>query len=70
MDDGSCSVTCGGGEVTQLRTVQVQVAHGGVECPAEMSQVVSCGEDPCPINCVFESWSARPERSAGSAGRA
>ncbi|KAI8505852.1 hypothetical protein Bbelb_162050 [Branchiostoma belcheri] len=56
--DGACSVTCGGGSLTQTRTCDNPApAHGGLECLfldgttrglTETNPGVACGDDPCP----------------------
>jgi len=51
-DDGSCSVTCGGGQLAQIKTVDVQPANGGEVCSETLSQDVDCMTAPCPIDCV------------------
>jgi hypothetical protein len=62
FDDGSCTVSCGGGKVHQKRTIQVAPAFGGVTCEvhytdeARMDQIADCNTQPCPIDCVFEEW--------------
>jgi hypothetical protein len=61
--DGSCSVTCGGGEVKMVRAVLQQSAFGGVGCETELEKMVTCGEDECPVNCVWGPWSGWPECS-------
>ncbi|KAI8502229.1 hypothetical protein Bbelb_198170 [Branchiostoma belcheri] len=62
-DYGSCSVTCGDGEVTQVRHCNnPSPAHGGADCTLEDGttgriehQTVSCNDGPCPI--VDGGWS-------------
>jgi hypothetical protein len=73
IDDGSCSVTCGGGELQQTRTIQVQAAHGGVACEATfndetdkwegLNQVIDCNTLECPVDCVWGEWIGWPECS-------
>jgi hypothetical protein len=52
----TCTKTCGGGTMTRERTVNVNVAHGGVACPS-LKDVRVCNEDACPIDCVVSGWS-------------
>lgn len=52
-DDGSCSVACGTGELKQVRSIQVQSAHGGLTCEGDLNQTIDCNTDPCPINCEW-----------------
>ncbi|MBU38166.1 MAG: hypothetical protein CMA59_01430, partial [Euryarchaeota archaeon] len=60
IDDGSCTVTCGGGAQRKVRTVVVSAAHGGEACPTDLNKTVDCGDDPCPVNCVWGEWSGWP----------
>merc|ERR1719219_2229928 len=45
--DGTCSATCGGGTMTQTRTILTAAANGGTAC-GPSSQSASCGNDACP----------------------
>ncbi|XP_019636987.1 PREDICTED: SCO-spondin-like [Branchiostoma belcheri] len=63
-DYGSCSVTCGDGEVTQVRHCNnPSPAHGGADCTLEDGttgqiehQTVSCNDGPCPIDGGWSDW--------------
>jgi hypothetical protein len=52
----ACDKTCGGGAAKRTRTVQVQQAHGGQNCPA-LTETRSCNTDAaCPQDCVTSKW--------------
>merc|ERR1719359_1409404 len=53
--DGSCSVTCGTGTMTQTRSITTPAAHGGTACGAA-SQSTSCTKPACPVNCKQTGW--------------
>lgn len=59
-----CSTSCGGGNRTQTRVVEIAPQWGGLECetkndlggpPNEKTE--SCNEQPCPVDCQWSSWS-------------
>jgi hypothetical protein len=52
----SCSVTCGSGMMSRLRTVSVAAKNGGVPCPT-LTDTTSCGVGCCPIACSVSTWS-------------
>lgn len=55
-DDWSeCSETCGGGVKFRERTIEVEPTPDGVQC-GELSQVIACNEDPCPVDCIYSDW--------------
>jgi hypothetical protein len=54
--DATCSKTCGGGEKTNYRSIQIQSAFGGKQCP-QLTKTESCDQDECPEDCVVASWS-------------
>merc|ERR1719424_2668596 len=54
--DGTCSQTCGGGVVRDIKTVLVQTAYGGEECDPDMERWSDCNMDPCPIDGVWNLW--------------
>lgn len=51
-----CSRTCGGGVLTQTRTVLTQPSNGGAPCPG-LTQQVACNIQPCATPCVVSEWS-------------
>jgi len=54
----SCSVSCNGGVRTQSRTVLVASLNGGLQCNlTDDTKLGTCGTNPCPIDCVWGSWS-------------
>jgi len=55
-DVGSCSASCGNGQQNQTRTIQVLHLHGGASCPTELTRLVTCSVQPCPVDCVLSSW--------------
>ncbi len=53
---GQCSTECGPGVRSRSRTVTTQKQGGGADCPP-LKEIVDCGNQPCPINCVVGDWS-------------
>ncbi|NUN04803.1 MAG: thrombospondin type-1 domain-containing protein [Bdellovibrio sp.] len=50
-DQGSCSKSCGGGLITQIRTcTNPAPANGGASCSGASSQQVACNTMACPTN--------------------
>ena len=45
-----CDKSCGGGTLTETRTVTVEAQHGGEECTGESSITKSCNVQECPGN--------------------
>jgi len=54
---GQCSVSCGGGTITETRTILTHPNSEGVECEPS-SRTFECNTSPCPINCVQSGWTA------------
>ena len=53
-DWGSCSVTCGGGNRTRLRTcTNPPPANGGLDCKGPSEETGNCNANPCPGKIVF-----------------
>jgi hypothetical protein len=52
---GECDIVCGGGLKYRTRSVLVQQAFFGKDCPA-LSESVGCNTHPCPIPCVMSDW--------------
>ena len=53
----SCSVTCGGGNQTRSREIEVPESCGGSGCEGETTESRTCGERCCPVDCVWGEWS-------------
>lgn len=51
-----CSVTCGGGEQTRIRTVITSPENGGAACPV-LEETQPCNTQACPVDCVVSEWS-------------
>lgn len=51
----ACSKTCGGGTKTRSRDIVKLNKFGGEQCP-ELTQVVVCLDDTCPVDCVVGDW--------------
>ena len=47
--NGSCSETCGTGELIKTRTKTIVEAHGGA-CSGQSDETVSCYMSHCPSN--------------------
>ena len=54
---GECSVSCGGGTQTWIRTVETPAQHGGSQCDISRAEVRPCNTQPCPVDCVLSAWS-------------
>ena len=46
--NGTCSKTCGDGEVTRTRSKKVEAANGGNDCDGESVVLENCTSQPCP----------------------
>merc|ERR1719159_1442287 len=64
---GECTVTCGGGMQMLNRSVSIQPAYGGAECPPLTMDRV-CNDIPCPIDCEVGTWSGWSTCSADCGG--
>jgi len=54
----SCSVTCAQGTKTRTRT-STPAQFGGTVCvPTDGTDTQACNDGPCPIDCVWNPWSA------------
>lgn len=53
----TCSETCGGGEQTRTRTVDVPAQFGGRVCPP-LSETRECNDFDCPVDCEVSDWGA------------
>ena len=50
---GECSVTCGGGQRIDTRTVQTEATCGGVCMPDDSERVVHCNTEACPRKAII-----------------
>lgn len=51
----ACSVTCGGGTKTQIRSIVSNAMYGGASCPI-LTKTVVCSTQPCSVDCVVSQW--------------
>eukprot|EP00992_Anisonema_acinus_P015677 TRINITY_DN9845_c0_g1_i1.p1 TRINITY_DN9845_c0_g1~~TRINITY_DN9845_c0_g1_i1.p1 ORF type:complete len:1608 (-),score=285.57 TRINITY_DN9845_c0_g1_i1:1661-6484(-) len=50
-----CTLTCGGGTMTRLRTITKVSSCGGAACPA-LSETKACNEQCCKVDCVVSPY--------------
>lgn len=67
-DSTSCSAACGGGTKTQTRTILTEASGGGLACPSDLSQTVSCNTQDCPVDCVVSAFGPFGDCSATACG--
>ena len=48
----TCSVTCGDGTKSRIRTKAQEALHGGTECPDSNSGSEACNLGPCPSKWI------------------
>ena len=53
----ACSLSCGTGTMARSRSIDINVAYGGVACP-RLDAETNCNGHACPIDCVQNAWSA------------
>jgi len=53
-----CSATCGGGTRSRTRDVLIRKSKGGRSCSGSRTQYSQCNTQPCPVNCLWGSWTA------------
>eukprot|EP00928_Gymnodinium_smaydae_P043542 TRINITY_DN2914_c0_g2_i3.p1 TRINITY_DN2914_c0_g2~~TRINITY_DN2914_c0_g2_i3.p1 ORF type:complete len:2033 (+),score=334.18 TRINITY_DN2914_c0_g2_i3:329-6427(+) len=53
-----CPVTCDGAKVHREREILAYPKHGGMVCRGETKQYAPCGNVPCPVNCIYSTWTA------------
>jgi len=66
--EGTCSVSCGGGDQKEERTIKQEALHGGFSCPTDLERTVACNENPCPVDCVLSAWTRNGECSVSCGG--
>lgn len=54
VDEGSCSVTCGGGSVQQRRSIDTEAQNGGKLCFGCEEQIIACNVDACPTSTTSQ----------------
>ncbi|XP_025110684.1 A disintegrin and metalloproteinase with thrombospondin motifs adt-1-like isoform X2 [Pomacea canaliculata] len=52
----TCNVTCGGGQQIRVRQCYNPL-HGGSPCVGVSMETRICGQNPCPLNGVWKTWS-------------
>eukprot|EP00042_Codosiga_hollandica_P046601 m.491875 g.491875 ORF g.491875 m.491875 type:complete len:1860 (-) comp57272_c1_seq3:128-5707(-) len=52
---GFCSLTCGGGVQSRVRSVVTPSQHNGAACPPLVG-TISCSTQACPVDCQVSSW--------------
>ncbi|XP_078342697.1 uncharacterized protein LOC144628471 isoform X5 [Oculina patagonica] len=66
---GSCSVTCGGGAQTRMRScTNPPPTNGGADCQGIGFQSQSCNTNGCPVNGGWSNWGAWNSCSATCGG--
>jgi len=56
-----CSKSCGGGTQIRTREIKTQARNGGARCDGTNTDLQLCNEFPCPINCLWNDYSAWSE---------
>lgn len=51
-----CSQTCGGGKKSRTRSKRTLSQDGGMSCQGNQEELIGCGTDPCPVDCVWDTW--------------
>jgi len=56
----ACSLTCGGGQKTAVRTIESEALHSGAGCNEPLTKTEPCEEACCPdhspVDCALDSW--------------
>jgi hypothetical protein len=66
--EGECSLTCGGGQQTWTRPINIQALFGGTPCPSSLEKELPCEIQPCPVDCELTDWVKASECSASCGG--
>ena len=64
----SCSKTCGGGERSRTRQVEVPPSNEGKACEGEETETEICNTDLCPVDCEwgpYGEWSSCSKTCGG-----
>lgn len=64
---GDCSVSCGGGNQTRIRS-KYGPSCGGTDCPGPSSEVRQCNAQCCPVDCQWTEWANVGECSVTCGG--
>jgi len=51
-----CSKSCGGGTHVRARVVLMNPINGGAACPTALSDVGTCRNEECPVDCAVRAW--------------
>jgi len=54
----NCSLACGSGKKTRVRTVLLQPTAHGHPCDGGLDDSTDCQDAPCPIDCSWGDWSS------------
>ena len=55
---GSCSRSCDGGLLPEVRMILTMPQHGGEACPSPLMRQVACAVEACPLDCEVGEWSS------------
>ncbi|XP_059097970.1 hemicentin-1-like [Tigriopus californicus] len=68
--NGTCSTTCGTGQLIQIRECSNPIPRfGGRNCEGVFTRLIPCEMDPCPVNGGFSDWDNGPCSVSCGAGR-
>eukprot|EP00427_Karlodinium_veneficum_P017541 CAMPEP_0169125952 /NCGR_PEP_ID=MMETSP1015-20121227/35173_1 /TAXON_ID=342587 /ORGANISM="Karlodinium micrum, Strain CCMP2283" /LENGTH=322 /DNA_ID=CAMNT_0009189551 /DNA_START=75 /DNA_END=1043 /DNA_ORIENTATION=- len=57
----SCSETCGGGDMTRSRSVEIAPKHQGTECEGPPEESTACEEQECPTTTPPTTTTTKPK---------
>lgn len=63
-----CSVLCGGGTRSRLRSIEARATNGGEPCPTENGNNEQCHSHSCDSECIMGVWSSWSDCSRGCGG--